>query len=399
MSTVAQSINNDSAAKVAMALLKSGASAVDAVEMAVRLMEDREITNAGFGSNLTIDGKVECDATIVDYLGRSGAVGACPSKLPCATINLNHRLMFVQDVKNPISAARAVLEYQKERLSLRRTPPNLLVGIGAAEFAYDRGVSLVKDDYLISQPARARWLRWKHKLDLLRQKEQEDSGHFGDVESSEDDEDVRARVESLRMDAAESTPPKSATTAEASSSGKATSESTQLAECSCLKADARLDPLSKGPSSRLNVTPSSGLAVLNNPGERQINETGNEAVDDITDTVGAIAVDSRGHIAAGSSSGGIGLKSRGRIGPAALVNIGTAVIPADPGDPDQVSVATVTSGTGEHIITTSAAAICANRIYRIGESATNEPVMEEEILKRGIERDFMGKSSRLLLAN
>ena len=59
-----------------MSVLKSGGSAVDAVEMAVRVLEDREITNAGYGSNLTIDGTVECDASIVDEYGRSGAVGA-----------------------------------------------------------------------------------------------------------------------------------------------------------------------------------------------------------------------------------------------------------------------------------------------------------------------------------
>ncbi|KAL1971465.1 hypothetical protein VTN31DRAFT_2086 [Thermomyces dupontii] len=359
------------AAKVAMALLKSGASAVDAVEMALRLMEDREITNAGFGSNLTIDGKVECDATIVDHLGRSGAVGACPN------------------VKNPISAARAVLEYQKEHLSLRRTPPNLLVGLGAAEFAYDRGVSLVKDDYLISQPARARWLRWRHELDVLRQKEQEDSSHFGDVESSDDD--VRARVASLRVDSAESEPSKSVTTAEADS--KVTSENAQRVDCSCLREVEQTDTL-PGPSwkdpSRLDDALNPEPPCPKNSDERQAHDTGNEDSDNITDTVGAIAVDCQGRIAAGSSSGGIGMKSRGRIGPAALVGIGTAVIPVDPDDPDQVSVATVTSGTGEHIITTSAAATCASRIYRTSGGATNEPVMEEEVLKRVIEKDFMG---------
>lgn len=383
--------NDDSAAKVAMALLKSGASAVDAVEMALRLMEDREITNAGFGSNLTIDGKVECDATIVDHLGRSGAVGACPSKLPSIKINSNHRLMLVQDVKNPISAARAVLEYQKEHLSLRRTPPNLLVGLGAAEFAYDRGVSLVKDDYLISQPARARWLRWRHELDVLRQKEQEDSSHFGDVESSDDD--VRARVASLRVDSAESEPSKSVTTAEADS--KVTSENAQRVDCSCLREVEQTDTLPgpswKDPSSRLDDALNPEPPCPKNSDERQAHETGNEDSDNITDTVGAIAVDCQGRIAAGSSSGGIGMKSRGRIGPAALVGIGTAVIPVDPDDPDQVSVATVTSGTGEHIITTSAAATFASRIYRTSGGATNEPVMEEEVLKRVIEKDFMGR--------
>jgi taspase (threonine aspartase 1) len=43
----------------------------------------------------------------------------------------------------------------------------------------------------------------------------------------------------------------------------------------------------------------------------------------VTDTVGAICVDRWGNVAAGSSSGGIGMKHRGRIGPAALIGIGT----------------------------------------------------------------------------
>ena len=59
-----------------MTFLNNGASAVEAVEMAIRVLEDKEITNAGFGSNLSMDGTVECDATIVDHCGRSGAVGA-----------------------------------------------------------------------------------------------------------------------------------------------------------------------------------------------------------------------------------------------------------------------------------------------------------------------------------
>lgn len=59
-----------------MAILREGGSAVDAVEMAIISLEDHPITNAGFNSNLTIAGTVECDATIVDHLGRSGATGA-----------------------------------------------------------------------------------------------------------------------------------------------------------------------------------------------------------------------------------------------------------------------------------------------------------------------------------
>lgn len=61
-----------------MAFLRAGATAPEAVEAAIRCLEDKEITNAGFGSNLNIDGVIECDATVVDHLGRSGACGAVP---------------------------------------------------------------------------------------------------------------------------------------------------------------------------------------------------------------------------------------------------------------------------------------------------------------------------------
>lgn len=72
-----------------MKLLKTGASAVQAVEAAIKVLEDNEITNCGYGSNLTIDGTVECDATIVDDMGRSGACGAVPGKPANRACSLN----------------------------------------------------------------------------------------------------------------------------------------------------------------------------------------------------------------------------------------------------------------------------------------------------------------------
>lgn len=75
---------------MAMRILKSGGSAVDAVEAAIKVLEDKEITNAGFGSNLSIDGVVECDATIVDHLGRSGACGAT-ARMTCSLCTMIER--------------------------------------------------------------------------------------------------------------------------------------------------------------------------------------------------------------------------------------------------------------------------------------------------------------------
>ena len=121
--------------------------------------------------------------------------------------------------------------------------------------------------------------------------------------------------------------------------------------------------------------------------------------DDITDTVGAIAVDCCGNIAAASSSGGIGMKHKGRVGPAALVNIGTAVIPVDPGDKDKTSVAVVTSGTGEHIATTMAAGRCAERLYtstRRTKRGTSESTDEETAMRSWVEREFIGLLRNLL---
>lgn len=113
----------------------------------------------------------------------------------------------------------------------------------------------------------------------------------------------------------------------------------------------------------------------------------------ITDTVGAIAIDMYGHIAAGSSSGGIGMKHRGRVGPAALVGVGSAVIPADDGDEDERAVAAVTSGTGEHMATTMASQKCAERLYhntRRAEGGADIDATEEEAMVSFVQADFMG---------
>ena len=88
------------------------------------------------------------------------------------------------------------------------------------------------------------------------------------------------------------------------------------------------------------------------------------------------------------------MKHRGRVGPAALVGIGTAVVPIEPKDESKLCVATVTSGTGEHMATTMAAGSCASRLYSTthrGSDGTVEPADDDDqAIRSWVERDFMG---------
>jgi beta-aspartyl-peptidase (threonine type) len=105
------------------ALLEQGASAVDAVEAAVAVMEDDETFDAGRGSFLTQDGRVQMDALLMNGENlRTGGV-AC-----------------VERLRNPIRAARLVLD---------RSPHVYFVGTGAERFARQHGMALCDNMELV----------------------------------------------------------------------------------------------------------------------------------------------------------------------------------------------------------------------------------------------------------
>lgn len=112
------------------AVLERGGSALDAVEAAIRVLENDPVFNAGYGSALNADGEVENDAAVME--GEKLMAGAVAS---------------IRGVRNPISAARKVME----------TEHVLLSGEGARGFAEKSGVELCEPDELITAARRRDW--------------------------------------------------------------------------------------------------------------------------------------------------------------------------------------------------------------------------------------------------
>lgn len=106
-------------------VLAAGGLALDAVEAAIRQLEDNPLFNAGRGSVFTHEGRNEMDASVMD--GRGLSAGAVAG---------------VQHVMNPITLARAVME---------RSDHVFLAGSGAVEFARSLNLPLMPDDYFFSQ--------------------------------------------------------------------------------------------------------------------------------------------------------------------------------------------------------------------------------------------------------
>ena len=413
--------------------------------------------------------------------------------------------IYVPDIRNPISLAKLILDLSNKPLSLRRVPPNALVGEGAKAFAEEHGMPTVENDHLVSKNARDRFLRWQDDLERAEMKSpdskasqvsdqgsppcvpcQYDTATPPETQNTFPRDHTAAIMAGTWNEGQPDSPyhgtpvpePSSVTEIPSSSSPyfrpgfpgsagasrspvRATPEKSPLGPSSLnggrngskyshSKGQSRPADLATPPTARSGVLPrghavspkdeaaqsyrdalmatdmkrrkrsegNAGGAIslgqlpassprgikrpsnqLDAGGEHDRNPkrhplyNGADGEDSITDTIGAIAVDDKGHIAAGSSSGGIGMKHRGRLGPAALVGIGTAVVPCSEDDDEGITVAAVTSGTGEHMATTMASQRCAERIYRgtrkgVGGGEIQDDD-EDAIMESFIADDFM----------
>src|SRR6266404_3477657 len=117
------------------AILSGGGSALDAIEAAIMVLEDDPVFDAGYGSHLNLDGHVECDAIVMN--GATLRAGAAAT---------------LQRVKNPIQAARKILE---------NCPHMMLVAKGAERFAKKQGIRLCKPEEMVSEAEYEAWMKCK----------------------------------------------------------------------------------------------------------------------------------------------------------------------------------------------------------------------------------------------
>src|SRR2546421_1341612 len=119
----------EQALRAGHAVLMKGGASLDAVETSIRILEDSPLFNAGKGAVFTHDGKNEMDAAIMN--GKTMAAGSVAG---------------ITIVKNPISAARAVMEKSKHVM---------MAGRGAELFATQAGLEIVDPSYFWTER------RWK----------------------------------------------------------------------------------------------------------------------------------------------------------------------------------------------------------------------------------------------
>jgi L-asparaginase / beta-aspartyl-peptidase len=126
----------EAALRAGHGILAAGGTSLDAVEAAVRLMEDSPLFNAGRGAVFTSEGRNELDAAIMD--GRTQNVGA---------------IAGVTRVKNPITLARRVMD---------SSPHVMLIREGAELFGREHDIEMVAENYFFTE---TRWNALRRALE------------------------------------------------------------------------------------------------------------------------------------------------------------------------------------------------------------------------------------------
>ena len=141
-------------------ILCRGGHALDAIEAAIMVLENDPVFDAGYGSHLNLDGRVECDAIVMN--GATLRAGAAST---------------LQRVKNPILVARAILE---------KCPHMMLVGEGAERFAREHGIEFCDPEELISDAEQEAWLKCRNDKHAAEHHRGHEQGTVGAVALDKD---------------------------------------------------------------------------------------------------------------------------------------------------------------------------------------------------------------------
>ena len=152
------------------AVLAKGGTSVDAVEASIHILEDSPLFNAGKGAVFTHEGRNELDASIMR--GQDKAAGAVAG---------------VTIIRNPISAARAVME---------KSPHVMMTGKGAELFATKMGLEIVDPQYFWTE---RRWKELQEEL-VLEQKNAQTHAALEPKNYSEPDEKKFSTVGAVALD-------------------------------------------------------------------------------------------------------------------------------------------------------------------------------------------------------
>jgi beta-aspartyl-peptidase (threonine type) len=148
-------------------ILQSGQPSMDAVETAIKILEDNPMFNAGKGAVFTNEGKNELDASVMD--GKTLMAGAVAG---------------LRYVKNPIMLARAVME---------KSPHVMMVGDGAEKFAKEQNIELVPEKYFFTQE------RWDSLQRILKEEKSKAQDQKPKVQNSKSKvQGTKFKVQGLR---------------------------------------------------------------------------------------------------------------------------------------------------------------------------------------------------------
>lgn len=136
-------------------LLDAGASSLDVVTRCVTLLEDDPLYNAGRGSVLDAEGRIACDASIMEGgVLNAGAVAG------------------VRGVRNPIRLARAVME---------KSGHVLLIGEGAERFAREQNIVFEEESYFLTEERVAQLAKAKRRQEIALDHSEPQESKLGTV--------------------------------------------------------------------------------------------------------------------------------------------------------------------------------------------------------------------------